>query len=650
MIKKLLILLVLFTPVTAFCQPEDDEILMRIHDRDISLSEFERIYNKNNTNPSIEQQTVTEYLELFINFKLKVIEAEELGLDTTEAFKREFNGYKKQLAKPYLSDKEEMDELVKEAFERAQYDLNVSHILIRCDQFASPDDTAKAWQKTIEIRERILGGEDFGTVAKATSDDPSVKDNAGELGYFTTFRMLYPFESGAYNTETGEISMPVRTRFGYHLIRINDKRPAKGTVKVAHIMVLTPQGMSEKDLKAAEEKIFLYYDKIQLGMDFTEMAQKYSEDRGSAARGGELPVFGTGRMVPEFENASFALEKPGEISKPVKTSFGWHIIKLIEKTGVDDFEASKEEIKAMVTKSDRNSYSKKAMVSKIKKQYQFMEYRGRLADFYSVVDSTIFDRTWTAEKAAHLDEILFVIGDREIPQSDFAIILENGQATSRMNIIAYINNKYDEFVENKVIEYEEDQLVYKFPDYRYLLQEYHDGILLFDLTDQMVWSKAIQDTIGLLAFYEENKNNYSWDKRMDATLYTCRDESVANKARELLIKKMKKATPDELAGKLFGIFKDSTCVEFSKGIYEPGDNEFMDQMNWNNPFSDNIQSGDKIILIQKNKIIRPEPKELNESRGLVTADYQTHLEKLWIEELKAKYAIKVNEDLLSKVE
>ena len=623
---------------------------MRIHDRDITLSEFERIYNKNNSNPSIEQQTVTEYLELFINFKLKVIEAEELGLDTTGAFIREFNSYKKQLAKPYLSDQAEVDELVREAFERSQYDLHASHILIRCDQFASPDDTAKAWQKTIEIRERIIGGEDFGTVAKATSDDPSVKDNGGDLGYFTVFRMVYPFESGAYNTELGEISMPVRTRFGYHLIRIDEKRPARGTVKVAHLMVLTPQTMSEEDIKAAEEKIFMYYDSIQMGMDFNEMAQKYSEDRGSATRGGELPAFGTGRMVPEFEKASFALENPGEISEPVKTSFGWHIIKLIEKKGVDDFEASKEELEALFSKRDRNNYSKKAMVSKIKKQYQFEEYRGRLAEFYSVVDSSVFDRTWTADKAAHLDEILFKIGDMEVLQTEFATVIETGQASRRMDITAYINYKYDEFVETKVIEYEEDQLVYKYPDYRYLLQEYHDGILLFDLTDQVVWSKAIQDTTGLLAFYEVNKNNYSWDKRMDATLFTCRDENVANKARELLTKKMKKATPGELAGKLYEIFEDSTCVEFSNGVYEAGDNEFVDQMNWNNPFSKNIQSGDKILLIQNNKIMKPGPKELNEARGLVTADYQTHLEKLWIEELRAKYAIKVNEDLLSKIE
>jgi len=623
---------------------------MHIHDRNITVSEFERIYNKNNSNPAIEQQTVEEYLELFINFKLKVIEAEEMGLDTTEAFIREFNSYKKQLAKPYLSDEEEVEALVREAFERAQFDLHASHILIRCEQFASPEDTAIAYEKTMEIRERILGGEDFETVARATSDDPSVKDNGGELGYFTVFRMVYPFETGAYNTELGNISLPVRTRFGYHLIKINDRRPARGTVKVAHIMVMTPQNMSEEDQKAAKEKIFTYYDSLQMGMDFSEMAQKYSEDRGSAARGGELPEFGTGRMVPEFEDACFAMKEAGEITEPIKTSFGWHIIKLLEKKAVDDFEASKEEIKAMVNRSDRNNYSKKAMVAKLKKQYQFEEYPGRLAEFYSVVDSTVYEKLWTADKASHLDETLFKIGDREYSQTDFAKYLETSLASRRMDLVAFVNYKYDEFVETRVTQYEEDQLVHKYPDYRYLLQEYHDGILLFDLTDQMVWSKAIQDTVGLMAYYEENKNQYTWDKRMDATLYTCRDNDVANKARELLSKKMKKATPDELTGKLFEIFKDSTCVEFKQGLFEAGDNEYVDQMNWDQPLSENIPSDDKIILVQKNKIIKPGPKELNEARGLVTADYQTYLEKLWIEELRAKYEIEVNQELLSKIE
>jgi len=486
---------------------------MTIHDRNITVSEFERIYKKNNSNPAIEQQTVEEYLELFINFKLKVIEAEEMGLDTTEAFIREFNGYKKQLAKPYLSDKEEIEVLVKEAFERSQYDIHASHILLRCDQFASAEDTLKVYEKIMEIRNKLLAGEDFGTVARAVSDDPSVKTNSGDLGYFTVFRMVYPFESGAYNTKVGEISMPVRTRFGYHLIRINDRRPARGQIKVAHIMVLTPETMSESDKAKAKEKIDLYYDSLQLGADFAEIAEKYSEDRGSAIRGGELQWFGTGRMVAEFEKASFELEEVGEISEPIKTAFGWHIIKLLDKKTVEDFESNKAELENLVSKSDRSSFSKKAKIEKLKKQYNFEEYPGNLSDFYLVVDTTIFQRTWEASKADHLNDILFKIGDRKFNQSDFAKYLQQGQGGRQMDIQVYVNSKYRTFVETSVMQYEEDQLADKYPEFRYLLQEYHDGILLFDLTDQMVWTKAVLDSAGLEAFYNDSELNYNLESR-----------------------------------------------------------------------------------------------------------------------------------------
>src|SRR4030042_3095847 len=253
MIKKSFFLLALGIGILAQSQNYEDEVLMTIHDRKVTLGEFERIYNKNNSNPSIEQQTVDEYLDLFINFKLKVIEAEERGMDTTVAFLREFNGYKKQLAKPYLSDKAEAEILVQEAFKRAQNDVHVSHILVRLDEFAAPEDTLKAFEKIMQIRNRIEAGEDLGTVAKATSDDPSVKENGGDLGWMNVFKMIYFLETAAYNTPPGRVSMPLRTRFGYPLVKVHEKRTSLGDVKVAHIMVLTPQAMSEEDIIKAKE-------------------------------------------------------------------------------------------------------------------------------------------------------------------------------------------------------------------------------------------------------------------------------------------------------------------------------------------------------------------------------------------------------------
>jgi peptidyl-prolyl cis-trans isomerase SurA len=651
MIKKSILFFALGIGMIAQSQNYEDEVLMTIHDRKVTLGEFERIYNKNNSNPSIEQQTVDEYLDLFINFKLKVIEAEERGMDTTAAFLREFNGYKKQLAKPYLSDKAEAEVLVQEAFKRAQNDIHASHILIRLDEFAAPEDTLKAYEKIMLIRNRIEAGEDFGTVARATSDDPSVKTNGGDLGWFTVFRLIYPFETAAYNTPPGRVSMPVRTRFGYHLIKVHEKRPARGEVKVAHIMILTPEGMSEENKLKAKEKIDKLYDSLQMGADFAEVARKHSEDRNSATNGGELQWFGTGRMVPEFETAAFALKNIGEYSKPIQTAFGWHIIKLLDRKGVDNFEQMKPDLENMVSKSDRNIYSRKAMIERIKKQNSFKEYPANLDVFYSLVDSSIFTREWMIPERGYHNEVLFTLGSRNYTRDDFASYLKENQGGRSMNIYVYVNNKYNEFIDKSVLEFEENQLPLKYPEFRHLVQEYHDGILLFDLTDKMVWSKAVKDSAGLEEFYENHKNNYMWEEeRLDATIYSCRDEKVAKKTRTLIVKKSKKKiTPEELVESMIKIFNDSTCVEYRTGIFEKGEDTLIDRMDWKKELSNNMEDNGKIVFIVKNKIVKPQPKKLDEARGLVTADYQTYLEKLWIQELRDKYKVEVNYELLSKI-
>jgi peptidyl-prolyl cis-trans isomerase SurA len=651
MIKKSLFLFALGIGILAQSQNYEDEILMTLHDRKVTLGEFERIYNKNNSNPSIEQQTVDEYLELFINFKLKVIEAEERGMDTTAAFLREFNGYIKQLAKPYLSDKAEAEALVREAFERAQNDVHISHILIRLDEFAPPEDTLKAVEKIMQIRNRIEAGEDFATVAKATSDDTSVKENGGDLGWMNVFKIIYPLETAAYKTLPGSVSMPVRTRFGYHLVKVHEIRPARGDVKVAHIMVVTPENMSEEDKVKAKEKIDQLYDSLQRGIDFAELAIRNSEDRGSAMNGGELQWFGTGRMVPEFEDASFALRSIGDYSQPVQTKFGWHIIKLIDKRGVDNFDRMKPDLENMVSKSDRNVYSRNAMIQRIKKQNNFKEFPGNLDVFYKLVDSTIFSKKWVVPDYKYGDKVLFSLNGKNYTSDDFASYLEDNQGGKSINIKVYINSRYKEFTDKSVLEFEENQLPVKYPEFAYLVQEYHDGILLFDLTDQMVWSKAVKDSAGLEEFYESHKNNYMWESdRLDATIYSCLNASVAKKARTLLAKKSKKImSPAQIVQSVIKTSGDSSCIQYRTGIFEKGEDPLVDRMDWKTDISYDMEDNGKIVFIVKNKIIKPEPKKLDEARGIVTADYQAYLEKLWIQELRNKYKVEVNRELLSKI-
>jgi len=647
----LLLSLIILFPFQSYTQYSDEEILITIHDRQVTVGEFERIFRKNNSSTALEQQSVSEYLELFINFKLKVIEAEEMGLDTTAAFMREFGGYRAQLAKPYLSDKEEVEVLKKEAFERAQKELNAQHILIRLAENASPEDTTLAWDRAIGIRDRIIAGDDFGMVARATSDDPSAKNNSGVLGWFTVFRMIYPVETAAYQTPKGHITMPLRTRYGYHIIQVLDERPAKGEVLVAHIMVMVPESMSDEEKEKAREKILALQDTIQSGIEFSEVASKYSEDRGSAVRGGELPWFSsTGRMVPEFEYAAFQLENKGDVSSPVRTSFGWHIIKLLDQKIHEDYSAMEADLQNNVTKSDRNIFARKAMIARIKKDNEFVEFRGNLQPFYYLVDSSIFQRKWKLENASDFKDDLFIIGDRKHSQADFASYLNRNQGASQINIEVYVNSLYERFVEESVLEFAEDQLPEKFPEFRHLVQEYHDGILLFDLTDSLVWSKAVSDSAGLEAYFDAREDEYMWEERMDATLFTCRDREVAEFARGLYIQaKKKESGPEEIVASVNGEFNDTTCINFEYRKFEKEDHSLVRSMDWKDDVSGLAEINDKTVFLVKNKILKPEPRELNDSRGLVTADYQNYLEKQWVQALRAKYEIQVNRELLIQI-
>jgi len=316
---------------------QTDPVLMNINDKKITKSEFERIFHKNNKDSVADQKAVNEYLDLFINFKLKVLEAEAMGLDTVTSFKQELQSYRKQLTAPYFVDKETEDKLVKEAYDRKKTRIRTSHILIKVPENASPADTLAAYNKAMEIRNKILKGEDFGKLAAEYSQDDVSKVNGGDIGYLTVFTTVLPYENAAYSLKSGEISMPVRSQFGYHIIKVTDKKDNPGDVKVSHIMVIVPRDAKDEDVKKAEAKINEAYQKLQNGEDFAKIAMDYSDDKASAKRGGELPWFGTGRMVPEFESAAFDA-KAGEYTKPFRSAFGFHIIKKTDTRPIASFE------------------------------------------------------------------------------------------------------------------------------------------------------------------------------------------------------------------------------------------------------------------------------------------------------------------------
>jgi peptidyl-prolyl cis-trans isomerase SurA len=498
----------------------------------VYVSEFSYVYNKNNATAkdAYTKENINEYLNLYTNFKLKVREAEELGLDTAAAFQKELDGYKRQLAQPYLTEKGLTDQLTKEAYERMKEEINASHILINLAQDAEPKDTLKAYTKIMEIRQKAVAGESFESLAQQFSQDPSAKTNKGNLGYFTAMQMVYPFENAVYNTKKGDVSMPVRTRFGYHIIKVYDRRKSQGQVKVAHIMVRATSGLPEKDSIAAKEKIAEIYTRLKNHEDWNTLTSQFSDDVNSKTKGGELPWFSAGKLIPSFEEASFALQKPGDFSSPVLTPYGWHIIKLIEKKELESFQQMEPSIKSKVNK-DRAEVNKIALLQRLKKENNFIENPKGLDAALLLADSSLltgsFNKTETKANA-----VLFEINKKKYTINNFLVYIKEKQRPKKnITPVQYMRSLYTDYTNEEIISYEEAHLGEKYPDYKMLVKEYRDGILLFQLMDERVWSKAIEDTAGLKNYFNQHRDKYKWDFRAHAAIFNLADKTALEKLK-----------------------------------------------------------------------------------------------------------------------
>lgn len=651
--KIFLFLLFIGLIFSSFAQ-SNDPILMTINDKKITKSEFERIFHKNNRDSVVDEKSINEYLDLFINFKLKVFEALANGLDTVTNFKQELSSYRKQLAAPYFVDKETEEKLVREAYERKKIRIRTSHILIKLSENASPEDTLAAYNKAIEIRNRILKGEDFAKLANEYSQDDVSKINGGDIGYLTVFTTVLPYENAAYSLKLGEISMPVRSQYGYHILKVTDRKENPGEVKVAHIMVLVARDANQEDVNKAEQKINEAYRKLQQGEDFAKVAMEYSDDKASAKRGGDLPWFGTGKMVPEFESAAFD-SKIGEITKPIRTTFGFHIIKKNEVRPIGPFESERNDLATKIAKDPRAQKSKIVLIEKLKKEYAYTFNKKAFDEVINYVDTSLLNSNFKVSDKIKLDKTLFALKDSIYTQKQFVQYLANykpKQSGIKTNAYAkeLAKQLYTSWENDKIIAYEDARLESKYPAFANLLQEYHDGILLFDLTDKMVWSKAIKDTTGLKEYYEKNKNKYMWDTRAEAIWITYENDKCKDALLKSIDNNKKQLSIDEI---LQSINKKTTCLTkkdtklISKGEM-PGIDKiaFNDDKNLNKKYT---VFDDKKLIIYINGMVPPQPKLLNETKGVVTADYQSYLEKQWIDELRKKYIVKVNYDVLKQV-
>lgn len=643
--RNKLLLLSLCCGSLAWAGPTEDPVIMKVNGKDVTKAEFEYIYRKNNQQ-QIDNKSLDDYLVLFKNFKLKVSEAESMGLDTTIAFKTELEGYRKQLANPYLVDRQVDDQLALEAYNRLKENVEVSHILFRIPENATPADTFKIYQKADSVLNLIRKGQDFATLAKQYSEDPSAARNAGYLGFITGFMTVYPFESAAYNTPAGSVTGPVRSQFGYHLVKVSSRRSDPGQVLTAHIMKATSPNAPEEQRKKAEQEIREIYDQIMQGGDFAAIAKEKSDDPGSAQKGGELPWFGSGRMVKEFEDVAFSLKEKGDISAPVLSPFGWHIVKLLDRKQLEPFSEKKAELLRRIARDERGNKGQLSLIEKLKKEYNLtlnqpvVDRIVKLTEAYNPKDSVFMS------KIEGDSEALLTINGQPYAVSDFAVYLKKQFNAENMPAADYLNDKINAFAGKSILDYEDSQLESKYADFRNLMNEYRDGILLFEVSNREVWDKASKDTQGLSDFFKKNKKKYNWkEPRYKGYVVSCKNDSVASLAKV----KIASYPQDSVVYYLQKEFNNDSIknVKVEKGLYLKGDNQWVDQAVFT--IGSPAVNEDFPVVFVSGKLLKKGPESYQDVRGLVTADYQNYLENRWIKALNKKYPVEINKDVVKTV-
>jgi peptidyl-prolyl cis-trans isomerase SurA len=581
-------------------------------------------------------------------FKLKVADAIHEGIDTTKAFRNELNGYRNQLAQNYLTDNQVKEKLLLKTYQRSLVEINAWHILVTCPESAKPEDTLSAWQKASAIRERILTGESFEEVARGTSDDPSVKINGGNLGYFTVFQMIMPFEDAAYNLKKGAISEPVRTPYGYHIIKVVDKRASRGRILVAHIMKASPPGTGEKEAKQAEESINAIYNELQAGASFSSLAAKYSDHKESASNGGKLNWFGTGEIIPDFSEAAFAISDTGKYTKPIRTVYGWHIIKLLARKAPGTFEETRSYLESKINQSYLNSLSKKSFVNKLKKEYNFSINQEALEWFVKNTDTLIISGTAKYNRNSLPSGNLYSFADQRMPVRDFATFIEKrGSIILTKDPAIFINQTIDASISDRIVKYENSMLEKKYPDFRYLMNEFHDGILLFEISGRRVWNRVQEDSTGLKGYYEDHKQNYLTKKSIEGKLYLLHDQKGKKSLYSAYRKYSRKSGTDKLLDAKFNSKNDS-LLTITEGRWFKGDNKEIDNIQWiTGPQYTEIKNFPAVIAI--NRIIDPEPLPFKDLQGEIMTAYQDYLENEWIKQLKREYTVKIDDLVYEKV-
>ena len=634
--------LLLFLLVVQLTNAQDqDAVLLTVDGETIMVSEFLRVYNKNlDLVKNESQKDLDSYLKLFTEYQLKLKEAKRLKLDEDPKYQREFLSYKKQLTKNYLSENKVTEDLVKEAYGRNSFDINASHVLVRLDE--SVKDTTSVYDKISSLRKRVLN-EGFDKV-KADAHD-GITIFVEDLGYFSAFKMVYDFESVAYNTPVGEVSEPFRTQFGYHVVKVNDKRPSRGTITAAHIMV----GLNQKDsLLVPEERINEIYKKLSQGESFDALAKQFSDDKSSAKNGGTLSPFKSGQLSSvKFEDEAFGLLNDGEFSEPFLTDYGWHIVKRISLKPINSYDELKPTLEARVKRDSRSKLINQAMVEELKGRYNIGSNEEAKSYFESLITDDYFSRSWRLPDSFEKDEIIFSINQRDFTYNEFGrhmMAVQRTYANKARPASEVVEKEYESFFESSILKYREDNLEMENQEFANIVKEYRDGLLLFDLMEKEIWNKATKDTVGLENYYERNKTKYQWQERVDFVMASSADLDIATKFFKLI----KRGKSQEEIENALNNDKEQNVI-FTKGVYNTNDNRLPSDFNAKKGVSGVYNHNEAFHVINVNEILPAGTKNLKEAKGMVINDYQNEIETNWVKSLYDRFSIEVNKDALNAV-
>ena len=613
--------------------------------RPVSKADFLRVYKKNSINkkPDMSEKELKSYLDLYALFRMKVAEADKQKLDTLPSIDHELDNYRKQLAKNYLTDEQVTNKLIHDAYDRMKQNVHVEHILVSCPP---GNDTAAPYRKIDSIYHVIESKKNtFEEMAKEFSDDKGSKDNGGDIGYFTALQTVFPFENAAYTTPVGTVSKPFHTQFGYHIVKVLDKRADRGQVKVAQIMIQVSKASGEMGIAAGKKRADSVEAMLKSGTPFAELVKKYSDDKFSVADDGVLKPFGAGKMVPAFENAAFALKKPGDVSEPIQTDYGFHIIKLIEKMPLAPYDTLYPTLKRKVESDSRSQVAKEIFFNKIKEKNGFKEYPANLHEvtqkLMSIPDTGKNAKMIVMDDFSGMNKPVFTLAGKNYLQSDFAKFME-GLTHGRINgpKTAVIHDGYNLYVNNVVNDFEEHKLVEENPEFKNLMEEYRDGIMLFELMDRNVWSKAAHDSEGLKAFYESHKSKYMWEAGFEGSVYKFKNQASMDTAMLLIGQKV----VDDSLVKILNTQANPDRVSIQRGRYEFS--RFKDatqaELTQNHKKVIPTGNGAYTVVIAREVYNTPGQKSLDEARGYVVAEYQDYLEKQWNEKMRSEYPMKVD--------